>query len=62
MLLCWVKAWVGFEEPGALAGDVADQAASEFAVGLALGTPPLGGGTGGGVIAPPGQDDQVEAW
>jgi uncharacterized membrane protein len=41
-LLCWVKAGVSLEEPVELAGDVADQAASDFAVGLALGAPPLG--------------------
>jgi glycerol kinase len=56
----WVKARVGFEESVELAGDVADQAASDFAVGFALGASPLGIGTGGWVIAQAGQDDQVQ--
>ena len=33
-LLCWVKAWVGLQEPVELAGDVADQAASDLALVL----------------------------
>jgi hypothetical protein len=36
------QAGVSLEEPVELAGDVGDQAASDFAVGLALGAPPLG--------------------
>jgi hypothetical protein len=59
-LLCWVKAWVGLEVPVELAGDVADQAASDFAVGLALGAAPLGIGAGRWVIAQPGQDNDVQ--
>jgi hypothetical protein len=59
-LLCWVKAWVGLEESVELAGDVADQAASDLAVGLSLGAAPLGVGAGGWVVAQPGQDDQVQ--
>ena len=42
-----------------LAGHVADQAAVDFAVGLALGPSPLGLGAGRRVRAQPGQDDQV---
>jgi hypothetical protein len=52
----------GFEESVELAGDVADQAASDLAVGLALGSSPLGVGAGGWVIAQPGRDDQVQGW
>jgi hypothetical protein len=33
---------LGFEESVELAGDIADQAASDFAVGLALGASSLG--------------------
>src|SRR5215218_1505906 len=54
------KRGLGFEESVELAGDVADQAASDLAVGLALSPSPLGIGAGGRVIAQPGQDDQVE--
>ena len=54
------SAGLGFQEPVELAGDVADEAASDFAVGLALSAAPLGIGTGRWVIAQPGQDDQVE--
>jgi hypothetical protein len=50
-LLCWVKARVGLELPVELAGDVADQAASDFTVGLALSPSPLGVGAGGWVVA-----------
>jgi hypothetical protein len=46
-LLCWSKCGLGFEESVELAGDVADQAASDFAVGLALGPSPVGVGAGG---------------
>ena len=60
LLECWVKAWVGLQESVELAGDVADQAASDFAVGLALGPAPLGIGAGRWVIAQPGQDDHVQ--
>jgi hypothetical protein len=35
------KRWGGLEESVELAGDVADQAASDLPVGLAFGTPPL---------------------
>jgi hypothetical protein len=49
----------GLEESVELAGDVADQAASDLAVGLALGAASFGVGAGGWVIAQPGQDDQV---
>src|SRR4029453_14419690 len=59
-LLCWVKAWVGFQEPVELAGDIADQAASDLAVGLALGAASLGVGAGRWVITQPGQDDQMQ--
>jgi hypothetical protein len=59
-LLCWVKARVGLELPVELAGDIADEAASDFAVGLALGAAPLGIGAGRWVIAQSGQDDQVQ--
>ena len=59
-LLCWVKARVGLQESVELAGDVADQAASDFAVGLALGPAAGGVGAGGWVVAEPGQDDDVE--
>ena len=52
---------MGFEESVELAGDIADQAASDFAVGLALGPPPLGIGAGRRVIAQPGQHDQVQS-
>jgi hypothetical protein len=55
-----VNAGVGLQESVELAGHVADQAASDLAVGLALGPAPLGVGAGGGVITQPGQDDQVE--
>jgi hypothetical protein len=42
-LLCWVKAArVGLEEPVELSGDVADQAAFDLAVGLALSPASLG--------------------
>ena len=51
---------MGLEEPVELAGHVADQAASDFAVGLALSPSPLGIGAGGWVIAQPGQHDQVQ--
>src|SRR5918994_6067064 len=54
------KRGLAFEESVELAGDVADQAASDFAVGLALSPPPLGISTGRWVIAQPGQDDQVQ--
>src|SRR5215218_634505 len=54
------KRGLGFEESVELAGDVADQAASDLAVGLALSPSPLGIGAGGRVIAQPGQDDQVQ--
>jgi hypothetical protein len=37
---------LGFEESVELAGDVADQAAFDLAVGLALGAAPLGVGAG----------------
>jgi hypothetical protein len=51
---------VGLELPVELAGDVADQAAFHFAVGLAVG-PPVGGvGAGGWIVRQPGQHDQVE--
>jgi hypothetical protein len=50
----------GLEESVELAGDVADQAASDLAVGLALGAASFGVGAGGWVIAQPGQDDQVQ--
>jgi hypothetical protein len=59
-LLCRSKLGLSFEEPVELAGDVADQAASDLAVGLTLGATALGVGVGGWVIAQPGQDDQVE--
>jgi hypothetical protein len=73
LLAVW--AWSRFEigwsndEPAAclvlqqseqLAGDVADQAAFDLAVGLALGAPPLSVGAGRWVIAQPGQDDEVQ--
>jgi hypothetical protein len=45
-LLCCVKGWVGLEEAVELAGDVADQAAFDLAVGLALGASSLGVGAG----------------
>src|ERR687898_603624 len=54
------KRGLAFEESVELAGDVADQAASDFAVGLALSPPPLGIRAGRWVIAQPGQDDQVQ--
>jgi hypothetical protein len=53
-LLCWVKARVGLQEAVELAGDVADQAASDLAVGLALSPPALGIGAGRWVITQPG--------
>src|SRR4029453_15373482 len=60
-LLCWVKAsWVGLEESVELAGDVADQASSDLAVGLALSPPSFRVGAGGRVVAQPSQDDHVE--
>src|SRR5215218_7882783 len=59
-LLCWVKARVGLQESVELAGDIADQAASDLAVGLALGAAPLGVGAGRRVIAQPGQHYQVQ--
>ena len=43
-----------------MAGHIADQAASDLAMGLALGPAPLGLGAGRRVIAQPGQHDQVE--
>jgi hypothetical protein len=43
-----------------LAGDVADQAAFDLAVGLALGATPLGVGAGRWVGAEPGQDHGVQ--
>jgi hypothetical protein len=52
---------LGFEESVELAGDVADQAASDFAVGLALCPASLGVGAGGRVVAEPGQDHQVQS-
>jgi hypothetical protein len=51
---------VGLELPVELAGDVADQAASDLAVGLALGASPLGISAGGWVVAQPGQDNDVQ--
>src|SRR4029450_10992223 len=54
------KRGLGFEESGELAGHVADQAASDLAVGLALSPAPLGIGAGRRVIAQPGQDDHVQ--
>jgi hypothetical protein len=52
---------LGLEEPVELSGDIADQAASDFAVGLAL-SPPAGGvGAGRRVIAQAGQHDQVQS-
>src|SRR5215208_5028524 len=54
-LLCWVKCWLGLEESVELAGDIADQAAFDLTVGLALGPAPLGIGTGRWVGAQPGQ-------
>jgi hypothetical protein len=54
------KRGLGFEESVELAGHVADQAASDLAVGLALSPAPLGRGTGRRVIAQPGQPDQVQ--
>ena len=59
-LRSWVKAWGGFEESVEPAGDVADQAGSDLAVGRALSPPPLGISAGRWVIAQPGQDDQVQ--
>src|SRR5215218_794210 len=59
-LLCWSKRGLGFEESVELAGHVADQAASDLAVGLALSPAPLGISAGRRVLAQPGQDDQVE--
>jgi hypothetical protein len=50
----------GLEEPVELAGNVADQAAFDFAVGLALSPSPLSVGAGGRVIAQSGQDDDVQ--
>jgi hypothetical protein len=46
-LLCCVKGWRGLEESVELAGDIADQAASDLAVGLALSATPFGIGAGG---------------
>ena len=54
------SAGVGLQEWVELAGDVADQAASDLAVGLALGPASLGLGPGCWVSAQPGRDDQVE--
>jgi hypothetical protein len=59
-LLCCVKCWLGLQESVELAGDVADQAAFDLAVGLALGAASLRVGAGGWVISQPGQDDDVE--
>src|SRR5215204_552405 len=59
-LLCWSKRWGGFEESVELAGEVADQAASDLAVGLALSPSPLGVAAGGRVVSQPGQDDEVQ--
>src|SRR5215211_2582310 len=59
-LLCWSKRGLGFEESVELAGDIADQAASDLAVSLALSPSPLGIGAGRWVIAQAGQDDQVQ--
>jgi hypothetical protein len=59
-LLCWVKCWLGFEESVGLAGDVADQAAFDLAVGPGLGAASGGVGAGGWVGAEPGQDHGVQ--
>jgi hypothetical protein len=59
-LLCSSMGGVGLELPVELAGHIADQAASDLAVGLALGPSSLGVGPGRWVIAQPGQDDQVQ--
>jgi hypothetical protein len=59
-LLCWSKRGLGFEEPVELAGDVADQAASDLAVGLAIGAASLRVGAGRRVMAQPGQDNHVQ--
>jgi hypothetical protein len=59
-LLCWSKCWGGFEEWVELAGDVADQAASDFAVGVGFAPSPLGVGAGRWVRPEPGRDDQVQ--
>jgi hypothetical protein len=45
-LLRCVKCWLGLEESVQLAGDVADQAAFDLAVGLALGAASVGVGAG----------------
>jgi hypothetical protein len=59
-LLCRVKVGLAFQESVELAGDVADQAASDLTVSLALGASALGVGAGGLVVAQPGQDEQME--
>ena len=51
---------MAFQESVELAGDVADQAASDLTVSLALGASALGVGAGGLVVAQPGQDEQME--
>jgi hypothetical protein len=49
------KCWLGLEEPAELAGDLADQAGFDLAVGLGLGAP--SGGVGAGLwVGSPGSD------
>ena len=59
-LLCWVNVGVVLEESVKLAGDIADQAASDLAVGLAIGAASLRVGAGRRVMAQPGQDNHVQ--
>jgi hypothetical protein len=51
---------LALEESVELAGDTADQAALDLAVGLALGAAALGVGAGRRVGAEPGQDHGVQ--
>jgi hypothetical protein len=56
----FVNARVSLQEPVELAGDIADQAASELAVSLALSPSLLGRDAGRWIIEQPGQDDEVQ--
>src|SRR5688500_8398806 len=52
--------WRVLEDAEEVAGDVALEAALDLSVGLALGSAPFRVGAGGGVVAEPAENDDVE--